>query len=260
MVKIKVKDVTVTYGSIKALENITFELREGEVTGIIGPNGAGKTTLLKTLARLLKPIKGVIYINGRNLWSLKPSEKAKIIAYQGPEEPQWSHAKVLDYMLTARYPHARGFMESHRDIEKIEESLKIVHALHLASRRLNQLSSGELQRILIARLLVQEAKVILVDEPTSHLDLYYQLEILQLLKDITRNKRLVTVITLHDLQLASMYCDKLILLNRGVVEAIGKPNEVLTPENIAKTYNVEVEVIKHPHGRLLIIPLKLRKT
>jgi len=260
MVKIKVKDVTVTYGSIRALEDVTFELKEGEVTGIIGPNGAGKTTLLKTLARLLKPVKGVIYINGRNLWSLKPSEKAKIIAYQGPEEPQWSHAKVLDYMLTARYPHTRGFMESYRDIEKIEESLKIVHALHLASRRLNQLSSGELQRILIARLLAQEAKIILVDEPTSHLDLYYQLEILQLLKNITRNKRLVTVITLHDLQLASMYCDKLILLNRGAVEAIGKPDEVLTPENIAKTYNVEVEVIRHPHGRLLIIPLKLRKT
>ncbi|RLG60035.1 hypothetical protein DRN86_03315 [Candidatus Geothermarchaeota archaeon] len=257
MVRIVVKDITVTYGSIKALKDATLTLDEGEVTGIIGPNGAGKTTLLRTLARLLKPAKGVVYINGRNLWSMKPSEKAKIIAYQGPEPPLWGNAKVLDYMLTARYPHTSRFLETEADIEKIEKALKMVRALHLIDRRLNQLSSGELQRILIARLLAQEAKILLIDEPTSHLDLYYQMEILQMLKSITRNKKLVTIITLHDLQLASMYCDKLILLNKGVIEAAGKPEHVLTPENIAKVYNVRVEVIKHPKKGLLIIPLEL---
>jgi len=255
MVKIIVKDLSLNYESIKALEDVSFEVHSGEVTGIIGPNGAGKTTLLRALAGILREYKGFIYIDGRNILSFSSNERAKIIAYQGPETPQWRSAYVLDYMMTSRYPHSKGFIESDKDLNIIEESLKVVDALHLTGRRLSQLSSGELQRILIARLLSQEASILLIDEPITHLDLYYQIEVLKILKNITRDRNLLTIITLHDLQLASMYCDKLVLLNKGVIEAIGKPKEVLTRERILKTYNVNVDIIEFS-GKLLIIPLE----
>jgi len=255
MVKIIVKDLSVNYESIEALKDVSFEVYDGEITGIIGPNGAGKTTLLRTLAGILKQYKGVIYIDGVNLLRFSSNERAKLIAYQGPETPQWRSAYVLDYIMTSRYPRSKGFIESEKDLSIIEESLKTVDALHLTSRRLSQLSSGEFQRVLIARLLSQEAKILLIDEPITHLDLYYQIEVLKILRNITRDRRLLTIITLHDLQLASMYCDKLILLNKGVIEAIGEPKEVLTRERISRTYNVNVD-IKEISGKIIIIPIE----
>ena len=256
--KLRVVDIEFYYDSTPALRNIVFETSEGELTSIIGPNGAGKTTLLKVIARLLKPRKGVIYVDGVNLWRLSPREVARRIAYSSTHVSEGFNATVLDYLLTARYPHARllSLIDREEDLGVIENVLSKLDISHLADRRLDQLSSGELQRVLIARLLVQEPKVLLIDEPTAHLDLRYQLESMELLREITLREKLVTIITTHKLWIAAKYSDKTILLNKGRIVALGSPEEVITPENIVNTYRVKIKVYRDPQLGLIVVPLE----
>lgn len=255
--KLRVLDVEFYYNSTPALKDIVFKTVEGELTSIIGPNGAGKTTLLKVIARLLRPRKGVIYVDGKNLWEISPREAARKIAYSSTSISEGFNTTVLDYLLTARYPHTRILMLTDReeDLRVIEDVLSRLEISHLAERRLDQLSSGELQRVLIARLLVQQPQVLLIDEPTAHLDLRYQLETMQLLKEITLKEKLVTIVTTHKLWIAAKYSDKTILLNNGRIVAQGEPGKVITPENIMSTYRVRIEAYKHPKLGLIVIPL-----
>ncbi len=255
--KLRILDVEFYYNSIPALKDVVFDANEGELASIIGPNGAGKTTLLKVMARLLKPRRGVVYIDGRNLWDINPREAARKIAFSSTSISEGFNTTVLDYLLTARYPHTRLFVPTYReeDLNIIEDVLSSLEISHLADRRLDQLSSGELQRVLIARLLVQQPQILLIDEPTAHLDLRYQLETMQLLKEITSKERLATIITTHKLWVAAKYSDKTILLNNGRIVAQGKPEKVITPENIMKTYRVKIEVYRHPRLGLIVIPL-----
>ncbi|OYT60323.1 MAG: iron ABC transporter ATP-binding protein [Desulfurococcales archaeon ex4484_217_1] len=255
MVKIKILNLSFSYDSIEALENVSIEFKEGEVVSIIGPNGAGKTTLLKCIAKLLKPKKGVIYLDGRDIWSISNKDLAKILTHSLFEVPKGFNLTVLDFLLTSRYPHFRGFWETKKDLDVVEEALTMVNARCLAERRLEELSDGELQRIVMAKLIAHQAKVLLVDEPTVHLDLKYQLEILNMLRRISKINNTLTIMTLHDLRLASIFSDKLVLLHRGKIVATGTPPEVLTEENIAKTYGVEVEIINHSKAGIIIVPL-----
>jgi len=255
MVKIKISNLSFNYNSVQALKDVSVEFREGEIVGIIGPNGAGKTTLLKCIAKLLKPHKGVIYLNGRKLWSISNKELAKILAHSLFEVPKGFNLTVLDFLLTSRYPYSKGLWETEEDLAVVEEALTMVNAKHLVERKMEELSDGELQRIIMAKLIAHQAKILLVDEPTVHLDLKYQLEVLNILRRISKTKNILTVMTMHDLRLASIFSDKLILLHEGKIIAIGKPQDVLTEENIAKTYGVKVEILKHPKAGLIIIPL-----
>jgi len=256
MVTMKILGVTCRYNSIDALRDVTIEFREGEITGVIGPNGAGKTTLLRCLARMLKPISGAVYIDGRDIWSMKLREVAKLVAYSSVEIPNGFNTSVMDFLLTERYPHSKAFWETNRDIESIERALRMVDSLSYAERKLNQLSSGELQRVMIAKLLVHDAKIFLLDEPTLHLDIKYQLSILDLIKSITKKRRVITVMAIHDLNLASMFCDRLILLSKGRIVATGSPEEVITPENILKTYEIKVKVVNDPNFGIIVIPVR----
>ncbi len=256
--KIRVLDIEFWYDSIQALREVSFDIGEGELLSIIGPNGAGKTTLLKVLARILKPKRGTVFIDGKSLWDLSPREAAKRIAYSSTYISEGFNTVVLDYLLTARYPHTNMLSISYgdRDLEIIERVLDRLEISHLAERRLDQLSSGELQRVLLARLLVQEPQILLIDEPTAHLDLRYQLESMELLREVTISEKLVTIITTHKLWIAAKYSDKTILLDRGRIMAAGSPEEVITPKNIANTYKVEIKVYKHPDVGLIVVPLK----
>lgn len=255
MVRIEIVDVSFNYKSIKALENITVKFNEGEIVSIIGPNGAGKTTLLKCIARILKPRKGVIYVNGKELWGIPSKKLAKILAYSMSEIPRGFNATVMDFILTSRYPYVSGFWETPKDMEVVFKALEKVNAEHLASRRVDELSSGEFQRVIIAKLLAQEAKIMLLDEPIVHLDIKYQLEVLHMLREISKRKNVTTIMTMHDLRLASMFSDKLILLHRGKIVAIGDPKKVLTKKNIVKVYGVNVEVLRDSKLGIVIIPL-----
>lgn len=240
---------------MKALDNVTLEFKGGLLYGVIGPNGAGKTTFLKVLARILKPTMGVVYIDGKSINSYSGRELAKIVSYASTDIPRGFNSTVLEFVLTSRYPHMRGFWESEEDLRVVGEVLERVDASHLASRRLDQLSSGEFQRVLIAKLLAQQARVLLVDEPTAHLDLKYRIEVMRLLREVTKSRKLITIVTLHDLTLTGL-CDELILLSRGKVIAVGRPRDVLTRENIVESYGVLVDIIEHEKIGIIIVPIE----
>lgn len=255
--KIKVLQVEFWYSSTKVLEGIEFTVDEGEFVSIIGPNGAGKTTLLKIIARLLRPRKGVVYVDGVELWKLKPREVAKRIAYAETSISTGFQLTVLDYVLTARYPYTSltSLWEREEDVRIAEEALRELGVEHLANRRLDQLSSGELQRVILARIIAQQPRILLIDEPTAFLDIKHRLEVMELLKNLVRRKNIAAITAIHDLELAARYSDKIILLCNGRIVVAGKPEQVLTPENIEKTYGVKVEVVKHPRHGLIVIPL-----
>jgi iron complex transport system ATP-binding protein len=257
MVNIKIEGVNFSYKSVKALENVTVEVESGSFTALLGPNGSGKTTLLKCLSGVLKPNLGTIYFNEKDLANLSGIELAKIFSavFTTPiETPQMG---VADIIATARHPWIGwlGFL-SLKDIDIINDAAEKLEIKDLVSRRFNELSDGQKQKVLIARALAQEAEVMLLDEPVAHLDVKHQIEVLNLIKKITKEKNLITVSTLHDVNLAAFFCDSIILLNKGKVVSVGSVDSVLTSENIEKVFNIKVIVKKHPiTGSPYIMPV-----
>jgi len=253
-VKIKIKDVVVLYGSVRALDGVKLEINDGEFTGIIGPNGAGKTTLLRCLYKAIKPTYGAIYIDNRNIEDYKQKEIVRIIATAPTEIPSEFNLSVSDIILMGRYPYANSisWWESKEDILKASEIIAKLDLENILSREFSTLSSGQKRRVLIAKALVQEPKVLLADEPTANLDLRYQLEVAEILREISRSG--VTVLaTFHDLNIAARVCDKLVLLKDGKVFSVGEPHRVLTPESIKEVYGVEADVVKFSR-EIFIIP------
>ncbi|MET1160549.1 MAG: ABC transporter ATP-binding protein [Thermoprotei archaeon] len=255
--KLIINGITVYYDSIRALENVSLETEAGEVTFVIGPNGAGKTTLLKTIASIIKPRGGAIYLDGRELSSYSSRELGKILSYVDPHISRSLPATVLEFLLTARYPHRNPFelRVSPKDLEVIDRVSRQFNIQRLLDRRLDQLSSGEFQRVLLARAFAQEPRILLLDEPSAFLDLRYKLEVLEYVKRTTRENMLVSIIAIHDIYLASIYADKIIVLDKGRIAAAGKPGEVLRKDIIEKIYGVEVSLI-NIDDKTVVIPLK----
>ena len=243
---LKVKDVDAYYGSKKVLASIDFNAAHGEFLGIIGPNGSGKTTLLRTISRILRPRKGAILLDERAIEELNERDFACKFALVPQETAINFEFSALDIVLMGRNPHLRRWeLESQKDIEIAKRCMELTNCWHLADRRITELSGGEKQLVLIARALAQEPEVLLLDEPTSHLDINYQIEIMELLKRLTRQEGLIVVAVIHDLNLAAHYCDRLVLLHRGRVASIGTPELVLNPDNIKNTFGVDVIVWRY---------------
>ena len=259
--RIRVEGVEVEYDSTPALREVTVEFEAGKVTCVIGPNGAGKTTLLKTLARLVTPSRGAIYIDGKDYKYYKPRELAKLVAYVDPHIHRSIPSTVFEFIAIGRYPHQdllrAGYSEE--DLLVVERVSKELGVHNLLGRKLDQLSSGELQRVLIARALVQEPRVLLLDEPSAHLDLRYKLEVLDIVRRVTTRFGKVTVVALHDLYLASLYSDLVVLLWNGRVVAVGRPDEVLRKDLIEPVYGVVVEEVI-VGGRSILIPVDLARS
>ncbi len=255
-VAIKVEGLVYRYNSSNALDGLTFEVKKGEFVGLVGPNGSGKTTLLKCLAKVLEPKEGVILLDGRDLRRMAPLEVARTCASVPSEFPADANLSVVDTVLLGRYPHLKGlWWESEEDEKVALESMKRMGISKLAGKRMGELSSGEKQRVLIAKALAQEAKVLLVDEPVAYLDLRYQLEIMDVLKKLTGGG--VTIIAaMHQLNLATRYCDELIVLKQGRIVAFGKPEEVVGCDLIEDVYGVRVLVEKIPRVGVVVIPVE----
>lgn len=254
MASVVVRDLWFSYGHRDVLKGISLNLEGPEVLCIAGPNGSGKTTLLKCIDGILRPKRGIILINGRDLREMKRLEIARIISYVPQNESMaLSFPRVLEVVLAGRRPYITWY-PSERDVEKAWESLSILGIEDLAMRNINELSGGEKQKVLLARALAQEAEVLLLDEPTSNLDLKYQIEVMKLVRDLTRSKEFSTMIAMHDLNLISTYCDRVLLMKEGVLLSIGEPSSVLTRENIKETYGVEV-LLDKSFGRPFIIPI-----
>ncbi|MEM3506068.1 MAG: ATP-binding cassette domain-containing protein [Candidatus Bathyarchaeia archaeon] len=261
MVKLKVLGIDFYYGSSKILENISFSFEKGEIAGIIGPNGAGKTTLLKTISGILKPYKGAVFIDNKYVHSMSEKEIAKELGMVRQEQSISFNFTALDIVLMGRNPYLSKFqLEGSKDFEIAKKAMEITGTWHLANRLISELSGGERQKIILARALAQMPKVLLLDEPTLHLDINNQLEIMELLKELSLKIDLLIMMAIHDFNLAANYCKKLILLDKGKIVSIGKPEEVLTAENIFKVFKVQVIPKKHPiTNSLFIIPFKTYK-
>jgi len=260
--KLNINGITFFYDSVKALDDITFEVNEGEVLGVIGPNGSGKTTLLRCINMVLKPKVGTVFIDGENILELDRKDIAKKIAVVPQNSTIRFPFTLFDIVLMGRTPHlGRLDRETPEDIEIAKKAMKITKTLHLADRLIDEVSGGERQRVIIARALTQEPKILLLDEPTLHLDINHQLEILELIKKLARKNKLIVILTSHDLNLASRYCDRLVLLNTGRIYSIGKPQNVLTRDNIKEVYNIEVEINYNKRTKSLnIIPVAVINT
>lgn len=254
--RVRVEGMSFSYDSHEVLNDVTLDIEPCKVTCVIGPNGAGKTTLLKVIASILKPTKGTVYLDFKDLRLYNPKEIARVIAYSEPNISKSIPVKVLDLILTARYPFQGNtqFFEGPNDLRIVDEVCRELNITHLLNKRLDQVSSGELQRVLIATALVKNPKVLLLDEPSAFLDIRYRFEVLRYVKEVTTKYGLTTVVALHDLQLASMFCDEVVLMDRGRIVRYGTVNEVLTSDVIKDVYGVDVEVITLSDNSLVIIP------
>lgn len=241
-----VDSVVCRYDAVPALDGVTVDIAAGEFAGIVGPNGSGKTTLLRTMNALVAPARGTVLLEGRELSTMSPQQVASVVASVPQRAGSGFGFTVRDIVLMGRTPHLPPLAgETARDLAVARQAMERTGTWPLADRPVDTLSGGEFQRVLVARALAQEPRVLLLDEPTAHLDIRFQLEIMDLLSGL-RGGEFTVVAALHDLNLAAAYCDRLVLLDRGRIAAMGTPGEVLTPSRLAQIYGAVVIVQQHP--------------
>lgn len=224
------------------LKGISLEIANPQLISIIGPNGAGKTTLIHCFNRILSPSKGTVLLDGEDVASYKPKDLAKKMGYVPYTSGDSFPLTVVDTVLMGRNPHKR-WNTMHEDMAVVEEALRMMDIEDLAMRPFNELSAGQHQRVMLARGLAQEPEVLLLDEPTSNLDIRHQMEVIRLLKKQSAAKGFVVVMISHDINIAAKYSDNIIMLRDGEVYAVGPPSEVITAENMSLVYGVEAEIL-----------------
>lgn len=257
MTILKVEQLLCGYDSAKPIiKGISFSVEEGQFVGIVGPNGSGKTTLLRAIIGLLKIQHGSIFISQHRLEHLDRREIARRIAFVPQLMEPVEGFSVEDLVMLGRTPYFERFsFETSDDYEAVKWAIEELKIEGLVDRSVTELSGGEFQRVAIARALAQEPKLLLLDEPISHLDIRYQIKICKLLRKLRAHRSILA--TFHDLNIASRFCSRLILLKNGELIAEGSPGEVVTPENIWKAYRIKVTVRKNPHtqkARYVLLP------
>lgn len=248
---LKVDDLDFRYPSHSVLKNINFTLKKGECLAVLGTNGAGKSTLLKCINRILKPEKGTMFIKNVNTEKYKQVELAKKIAYVS-QSSQKCRTTVFDSVLIGRKPYIKWDV-SQKDMDIVNNAIKSLELEDFALRYVDELSGGEMQKVIIARALAQEPDILMLDEPTSSLDLKNQLEVVNIIKKLVKEKGISAIVTIHDLNLALRFADKFILLKDGVIFAAGG-KEIITSENIEDVYSVPVK-IRNFEDNTLIVPV-----
>lgn len=256
---IEVRSVSFRYHEAWVLQEISFRVEKGEFVGVIGPNGSGKTTLLKLLYRLLAPQRGEILFELVPMKKMDRRDIAKRIAVVAQETQLLFPFSVLETVLMGRSPYlGRLLFENERDLEIARKAMEWTKILPFSERPIEELSGGERKRVFIARALAQEPEVILLDEPTANLDIQHQVDFLNLILTLNRDRGLTIIMASHDMNIASEFCDRLILLQGGRIYQTGTPEEVVTKENIESVYGCEVWIDQHPVSGMPRISL-LRK-
>jgi iron complex transport system ATP-binding protein len=251
----EIRNLTSGYKNDFSISNINLQIKKGSFTGIIGPNGAGKTTLFRSITCELAHTKGNILLNGKAISSMTYKEKARNLAIVS-QYVDIAQITVEDYVLMGRYPYHSQyqFFETKADFEIAQKYMQLTDVMHLRHKSLNQLSGGEQQLVSIARALTQEPELLLLDEPTSHLDIAHQVQVLNLIQRLNENLGLSVIMIIHDLNLAAEYCDQLVLLKKGEVYAQGIPEDVVTYSNIEKVYGTVVITKTNPlSGKPVVI-------
>lgn len=248
------ENVQLGYDQRVVLRDLNLEIAPGEVFGLVGPNGSGKTTLLRAISRRLPPQAGALYLDGRRLHELSPRELARELAALEQEISCSFGFTVRELVELGRLPHRDRWQRlSQKDHEIVTRAMALTHTLEFSERKIHSLSSGERQRVWLALAVAQEPKVLLLDEPTAHLDLNYQLEIMELIRSLAQ-RNLTVLVSLHDLNLALRYTDRVALLSEGRIIAVGEPERVLTPELIERVFRTKVRIINGT-GDLYIVPI-----
>jgi iron complex transport system ATP-binding protein len=248
MSRLALSDISAGYGDRVALRDFNLEIEPGEVVALVGPNGAGKSTALKVAAGLLRPAHGSVLLDGRDLAGIGRRETARRLAVV-LQQPAMPLMKVHDYVALGRTPYIPFLgRESRHDWLAVEEALESAGVTGLADRRIDELSGGERQRVVIARALAQEPLVLLLDEPTSNLDLKYQEVVLSLARRLCHEQGLVCLVVLHDVNLASQFCDRVCLMSQTRLVDVGPPDAVLQPELLSVIYETPLGVVRHPHS------------
>jgi iron complex transport system ATP-binding protein len=242
--------VSCGYEDIKVLDGLDLAVAEKEMLGIIGPNGSGKTTLFRCVTRTIPAVKGSVMLKGKNINSYSWKEQASVMAVL----PQFLRVPydftVEEFVLMGRFPYLERLKPvGRKDREAMELALKVTDTAHLRRRSVLRLSGGEQQRVFLSQALCQEPEIILLDEPTSHLDIGHQKEVMDLLLKLNRTRGLTVIAVLHDLNIASAYCSRIVLLEKGRIAADGTPEKVLKKETIEKVYRTKVSLTKGTSSR-----------
>ena len=241
------------YSSTSVLKDVTLDANGPQLLSIIGPNGVGKSTLIHCINRILSPNQGTVLIDGENVSGISLKELAKKVGYVPYSANDAFPLSVVDTVLMGRHPHST-YKSLDKDLDIVYDTLRLLNIEHLALRSFDELSAGQHQKVMLARGLVQEPRILLLDEPTSNLDIKHQMEVTRILRDLSQQKNILVIMISHDLNIAAKYSDTIIMLAKGSIFAIGTPSEVLTRENIKEVYDVDSEIIQS-RGRPHIIML-----
>ncbi len=253
---LELQSLSVFYGTRPALREVSLRVGKGEVVALIGPNGAGKTTLLRAASGVLGSRSGQVRLDGCDLTSLSITQRARRLAVVPQARELPTVFTVRQTVLLGRTPYLGWLGQtSPADQERVLWALERTQTLELADRRIGELSGGEQQRVLLARALAQDTPILLLDEPTAHLDLKHQSILLKLVQELAREQKLAVLMALHDLNLTALYADRVALLVDGCLTSLGTPDEVLTADNLIRAYQVPVHVVRHPdYGTPLVLP------
>lgn len=247
MTCINTKDLNISYGNLDIVKDLNLNIPKGKITTIIGANGCGKSTVLKTIARILQPKSGSIFINGQDIQKQSSKELAKTMAVL-PQSPQAPNGLTVEELIAyGRFPHQKGFGKLKKeDDEIIKWALEVTGILEFKDRPIEALSGGQRQRAWIAMALAQETDILLLDEPTTYLDLAHQLEVLKLLEDLNRKQGTTIVMVIHELNNAARFADHMIGVKKGKIVCEGNAHKVMTRENLKEIFNIDATIVEDP--------------
>lgn len=247
--KIKINDMEFSYTSTPVLKNIELDLNGAQLISILGPNGVGKSTLIHCINNILTPTSGTVMVDETEVKAFKPKELARIMGYVPYASSDSFPLSVVDTVLMGRHPHS-NWKSMDKDLNIVYKTLEMLGIEHLAMRPFNELSAGQHQKVMLARGFAQEPNILLLDEPTSNLDIKHQMEVTMLLKDMSVKKGILVIMISHDINIAAKYSDNIIMMSEGSIFIAGKPNDVITEDNIRSVYNVDSKIIEdegRPH-------------
>lgn len=241
IIKLSVNDLSFRYHSTDVLRNLCLEVGDGRIVSVVGPNGSGKSTLIKCIDRILLPQEGTVSVDRCDLAKMPRVTLAKTIAYVPQNSLRVFPNTVFDVVLMGRRPHL-GWRGGSQDEEIVWAVLRLLGLEELALSPFTELSGGQQQKVLIARALAQETGIILLDEPTSNLDIWHQIDVMDVIRTLVRQRDLTAIVAIHDLNMAARYSDTIVMMKRGTIVAAGPPGEVLTGENLASVYGIRANV------------------
>jgi iron complex transport system ATP-binding protein len=238
---LKINDLYFSYSSVPVLKDICADIGGNKLISILGPNGVGKSTLIHCINKILEPTRGSVLLDGKDVSGIKVKELAKEIGYVPYSANDSFPLSVIDTVLIGRHPHSKwGSLDN--DLSIVYETLRMLGISHLAMRSFNELSAGQHQKVMLARGLVQEPRILLLDEPTSNLDVRHQLDVTKMLKRLSREREMLVIMISHDINIAAKYSDQIILMNEGTIYDVGTPDKVITEDNLRTVYGVIAEI------------------